>query len=166
MASGENKIVLGGRAFRGVPEGITIRHDHWLMSRLKSAGLGELKRELGETARAYAERLLSFLVVSDRALELAGGLLLPAEIAPKDWTPDVAKATTEFIGGLTAPEDHETMKLVLMSMLIPFFKRELDSLTSSEPSSAAAPVDEPESPGFAPATANGAASSGYSPSMT
>lgn len=158
MAPARNgEIELGGRAFRAVARS-TIRHDHWLMARMRRAGFGELAKLPDEGARVYAERLMAHLLLTDGALELYGGLLVPAELTDRQWTPEVAAETATFIGGLDSPEDHAQVRTLLLMLLIPFFERELDSSAGIEPSSGPehpAPDDPRE---FAHAAASGAQS--------
>jgi hypothetical protein len=164
MRPRDSKIVLGGREFRPSARS-TIRHDHWMMSRIRKAGITDIHQEPGEDARSYGLRVLDALLNGDLALELLGGVLVPAD-AKGPWTPEMAAETAAFVGGLEDPEDKRTKDVTLASLLIPFFARELASSTNTELPSDAAPGASPDVPEFARATASGAASSGFSQERT
>jgi len=158
----DSKIVLAGRAFDAAGPS-TIQQDHWMMTRVREAGLLLVEREPDEDPQAYGERMLDALLRSEQGLELLGGLLVP--VGQRRWTPEVALETAAFIGDLSAPEDKARVGALLASLLIPFLMRALASSTSSARPSGAAPDAPAPRPESARSMASGAASSGFSPGM-
>ncbi len=134
-------FTLGGREFRSLSQS-TIEHDMWVVARMRMAGIHEFYQHENETQFAFATRVINELIDSGQALEILGGLLLPAELDPLDWTPKVAAETAAFIRKLTDPEDKNLVQLLISRMLVDFFEtgtalRKIFQNSSSKPGPAA-----------------------------
>lgn len=145
----EGRVTLGGRAFRKI--GIaTLEHDFRLIGLLREIGLYEPYRLQSESPAEYGTRLLQDLIASGRAFDVLGHLLIPAEVPPENWTPEIARETAGFIGALTRPEDKEEIQALTLGFLLGFFEHGLSSWRLSTTSSESC---RSESPTATPATA-------------
>lgn len=125
------RIELGGRAF--VPVGtFTVRHHYETMALLARAGLSTPARAVEEELADYGRRILMQFVQAGVALDLVSHLVAPEGV---DWTPDVARATADFVGNLTSEEDKQRVDDVLVAALVPFFEAIGTSGTSMSTSS-------------------------------
>lgn len=126
--------VLGKRRFFSAPV-CTIQHSFFTAGLLRRSGLDRLQVEPGEAAEDFATRIVLETLAGGEALQLLGCLLLPEGIEPSSWRPELAQETAEFIGGLTAEEDHALVRSILIQALLSFFESGLVSLWTSRISS-------------------------------
>lgn len=145
----EGTIQLAGRKFRTIGNS-TLEHDVWVMGRLRQAGLDSLTLDAGEKPEDYAHRLLSQLLTSERALEIVGALIVPAELPSLKWTPRVARDTAVFLGRLADPRDKLEVQRLLLAVLVPFLESGLACLRRSP---AASGPSRPDAAGSAGGTA-------------
>ena len=141
-------IELGGRRFKRL-ECSTVKHDFWLMSQVREAGLDQVRiaSKKREDVEAAMEALLDRVILGGYALRLLGGLLLPEGMDPREWTPEVAAGITAHLELLTDPDEKSQIRPLVASMLAGFFASGLASLRISGASSSATKgeTDEPES---------------------
>lgn len=135
-------LTVAGRRFK--PPGVlTLRRDIFIMSRVRRAKLDSLPMNEGESAEAYAHRLLDYLMGYDEVMDLLGAMLVPENVDEKDWTPKLAAQIAETLGSLVDDEGKAAVRMVLISVLVPFLSSGLASLTitasSSGPVNAAPP---------------------------
>ena len=136
------RLSLGGRTFHAVPAGRgPLVQDLELLRHLERAGLDRLALDPGETAPAYAERLLHTLIASPHVLALLGCLITPEGVAPEDWTPKTGQETADFLGRLSDEEDKAEVRRLLVSVLIPFLERASASWLASRSGSEAAAAE-------------------------
>lgn len=129
-----DRLTLGGREFEPMTV-TTIEHDFWLMSRIRTAGLDAMEKGAEESPEEFVARILDQVIDSGSAFEVLGGLLMPAQLPPQQWTPAVAVETAKFIRGLTDPIDKAKVQSQMIAVLIGFFANGLTSLTTSRKSS-------------------------------
>jgi hypothetical protein len=122
--------VIGGVTYIPV-QNPTVRHDCWIMGRVKEAGLGEVELREGERPEDWAKRFMFQLMSSDSALLFMGGVLVPKDTV---WSPKVAQETARHLGDLTSDEDKEVIFGYLLTTLIAFFESGLTSLWSTRKS--------------------------------
>lgn len=122
-----DNITLGGREFR--PAAVfTIEHRIWSEGVLERANVIGATMEPGEDPDQFARRLWREMRSGPELYNLLAMMLVPAALQDTDWSPAVAKETAEFIRGLTAPEDYQTINDVALAMLTGFFASGTDSL--------------------------------------
>lgn len=132
-------IELAGRRFR-VITGSTVEHDHWYMRHVRAAGLDSVAMLEGETAEAFAYRVMGAVIDSGRVSVLLAGLLVPADAPGGQWSPAIAAATAEFISQLTDPESKNRVHGLTAGLVADFFAAGLTSSAASPLSSAGQPV--------------------------
>lgn len=140
-------VELGGLKFKRL-EGSTVKHDFWLMAQAREAGLDRIKiaSKKREDLDAALEEVIDKCITSGKALTLLAGLLLPENMTPREWKPEVAEGIAEHLSLLTDPKDKESIRPLVASMLSGFFMSGLASLqTSQGSSSGTAEADEPGS---------------------
>ena len=128
------RITLGGRDFEPMTV-TTIEHDFWLMSRIRTAGLDALEKGADESPEEFVARILQQIIDSGSAFDVLGGMLIPAQLRPQQWTPAIADETAKFIRELTDPIDKAKVQSQMIAILIGFFEGGLASLTTSRKSS-------------------------------
>lgn len=123
-------IRLGGRLFNVINyDVITVINESYIHALMRATGLDvPLPFKDGEDETAYQLRMQARVIDTLRLHELLGGFLLPAGKTEADWTPEMAKATADYIAGLTAREDREEVFRLAFMMNIYFFQEGLASL--------------------------------------
>lgn len=134
------KITLGGRRF-AVYESTSVAQDSAIAELLARAGIDPFApAAAGESEEAAA---LAFGAIHGAGvmLPLLGCMLLPegsrggrrsrlrralerwgvVRRAPAAWTPELAAATAEFLGGIDDPRDKGQIYAIFAQVLIPFF---------------------------------------------
>lgn len=123
-------ITIGGRDFRAVSNS-TIEHDFWVMDQVRGAGLDRIEMREGETQDQFVERIIIDSITTGRAFPLLGGLLMPADMLPEDWTPQIAHDTIEFLRKRTDESDKAKIKAQLVALLFGFFVKGVASPRTS-----------------------------------
>jgi len=126
----ERVFWLGGKPFVAVIDGTSLRDDY-VMRLAGRAGLREVALRNGETAEAFANRLLNDLVDAEVRHAILGGLLIPRGEKPESWTPEMAEETAKHLQHLTDPAEKVTLNGLTASFLGDFYARELGSLVNS-----------------------------------
>ncbi len=147
----EERITIGGREFKQMGVG-PVRQDLYVMQHARLAGLTGTKIAEGETPEEFVNRLIDSMIASGRALALLGGLLVPAELKPEEWTEEVAGSTAAFLGGLRDPEEKRKVYGEVASALLGFSVNGLGSWAASLQSSNA---DEKAEQGTNPPAGSG-----------
>lgn len=131
---------LAGRSLQLIVNG-PVKHDHFMFTQMAEAGLSQLNPAAGEDVQAYVDRVLDRMIVTGAALKLLGGLLAPAGLDLRKWTPEVAADMTTFLGELMTPEDKTLVRQLTAQAIVGFFQNGIASLatspTASTPSSPA-----------------------------
>lgn len=127
-------VTLGGRAFQIITNG-PVKHDFWMAARVREAGVDRVHLAPGQPVGVVVDALLDQLMTSGQSLVLLGGMLAPAELALRDWTPEVAADATAHIESLMAPADKQRVRGMVAQVLAGFFASGLASLTTSPTSS-------------------------------
>jgi hypothetical protein len=133
----------------------TVLHDLHFRKLVAQSGLSHLHIKVGEDPGMFARKLLDRLIEAGVVLELLGCLLIPLGKRDEDWTPDMARETAIFLGGLRAPEDKARIDSMICTLLLDFFVNGYSSLWTSPTSSVAEGMEE--EPGDAPAAGINAA---------
>ena len=118
------------------------------MRQIDAANVGSLDGPTaGESADAYVDAMVRRVIASGHALVLLGGLLAPAELELKHWTPAVAAEMTAFLGGLMSDDDKLAVRGLIAQTLLGFFLSAIGSAGISPTSSVVAPpVAAPDEP--------------------
>lgn len=124
------EITIEGKRFVTLQNG-TFAHDIWLTRKIREAGLANIKIEDGETEDAFIDRIAKAAYESGEALQMLGGLLIPAGTDPRQWTPQMAQQLAEFFGNVTDPQSKQVLRTQIASALFYFF---LSALASSKTS--------------------------------
>lgn len=124
------EITVEGKRFVTLQNG-TFAHDIWLTKKIREAGLANVKIEDGETEDQFIDRIAKTAYESGEALSMLGGLLIPAGIDPREWSPELAQHTAEFFGNVTDPQSKQVLRTQIASALFYFF---LSALASSKTS--------------------------------
>lgn len=161
---------LGGRSFRSAAE-TTLRQDQYCFGLIHECGLNAVSLQHGETAEAFARRLLGACMSSEKVFHLLGGLIVPTEASIEGWSPKVAAETALFLQVLKRDEDKAIIHGLIASMLADFLIAGISSLeVSSASSSSAGPgapqANLPEIPSETTDSAIGRDLSGFSPEAT
>lgn len=127
-------IELGGRKLRVLAQA-NIAHDFWLTRQIREAGIHKLELGAHQTAAQFADDVINRVMESGAALVLLGGLLAPADLAVKDWTPAIAADMTAFIETLTTDEDKIVVRGLVADAILAFFRTGLVSFSTSQTSS-------------------------------
>lgn len=130
------EVTIEGRKFKPVKNG-TFAHDIWITRKVREAGMSNVGLEEGETQDEFIDRFAARLWESGALLEILGGLLMPSDIEPKDWTPEMAKATSDFFGNVTEDESKKFLRMQAGGVLFYFFAT---ALSSSKTSTKSGPV--------------------------
>lgn len=117
-------IVIGGRAFKGAKNS-TMEHDVFVQGMIAKAKLGRLEMLSGETPEDFALRIFRRTAINSDVFLLLGGLLLPAELSPAQWTEDVAKETAHFLRKLTDDNDKKIVQGQILGAIMGFFQKGL-----------------------------------------
>ena len=129
--------VFGGRRFTSVPPAeLSVGQELRYMQLYAKSGLGDLTLQEGEDPRAFALRIVDELTAAGIVLEMLGSLLLPEDKEPKDWTPEMGKATAAFLSSLTGEENRAAVRAHVLTLVLDFFEAGLISFWSSRRSSA------------------------------
>jgi hypothetical protein len=123
-------IHISGREFKPVTDS-TLEHDIWTVQQLDRAGLRNMVMGEDETPDVFANRMMNALMMSGAVFELLGGLLMPAGVKGKDWTPDMAAETGRLFAAATGP-DKALIKAQLAGVVEVFLAQGLLSLTRSQ----------------------------------
>ena len=102
------ELTIEGKRFVPLANG-TFAHDIWITKKIREAGLAGdvLAMREGETQDQLIERVAISAYESGLALQLLGGLLIPADVDPRAWTPELAMqaqaATWAFYDAICVP---------------------------------------------------------------
>lgn len=132
--------MIEGREFVPVLNG-TFSHDIWLTKKIREAGLSGLALLDGETQDEFIDRIAMMAYESGLALELLGGLFMPADIDARQWTPEMAIQTSGFFGNVTNEQDKKTLRMQIASAIFYFFVNALASSATSLKSGAKTEAD-------------------------
>lgn len=114
-------FMLGGRAFAPIKNG-TMKRDLAMIGIEEAAGLlPDVEPLPGEDARAFAERMVLIVTRSGKFCDLLGGLMIPAELDPKAWTPEIGAQTAAHIEMVDDPAEKEILRGLAASLLASFF---------------------------------------------
>lgn len=119
---GTERITIGGRHFKYAGDVTTLRHDLATQAQLQRAGLSRLELLPAETPDDYALRIFRIAVGNGDMLSLIAHLLLPEELDPRKWTPEVAAEMAAFLGAMTDPEDKIRIQAILRDALVGFLQ--------------------------------------------
>jgi len=131
--------LIGDRRFVVISES-TVEQDLHFLALIKQAGIDEVIAQPGETAEAFARRLLEVTVASDKTLDLLGCLLVPTDSIPPGtdagdaWTREIAEETASFLGHLKSKADKAKLRSLILSLLLCFFDNGIVCLWSSRTS--------------------------------
>jgi hypothetical protein len=153
-------ITIGGRAFKGAKNS-TMEHDVFVQGMIAKAKLGRLEMLPAETPEDFALRIFRRAAVNSDVFLLLGGLLLPAELQPAQWTEDVAKETAHFLRKLTDENDKKIVQGQILGAIMGFFQKGL-AYSVTSPSFSRKAIVQPgrsESIEAQKSTGNGLASS-------
>ena len=150
------EITIEGKRFKPVHNG-PFAHDIWLTKKIREAGLAGIQLGEDETQDQFIERIAISAYESGLALQLLGGLFIPAEVEARDWTPEMAARTAEFFGNVIEPESKQALRMQIASALFYFFANALaTSKTSPKSGQARKEVDERHASEAASSTVTGA----------
>jgi len=124
------EITIEGKRFEPVRNG-TFAHDIWLTKKIREAGLAGLTIGDEETQDQFIERIAKSAYESGVALQLLGGLFMPAGVESRSWTPGLAEQTAEFFGNVTDPQSKQALRMQIASALFYFFASALASSKTS-----------------------------------
>lgn len=111
---------LGGRRWRIIASG-RLKREVWLDRLLLEAKLRDVELQPGESGEQFVSRLLDACILSGKAFELLGGLLLPQEIPDEAWTPARAAETAAFLENLQGEREKAAFRAMLVTALLGFF---------------------------------------------
>lgn len=124
------EITIEGKRFKPMQNG-SFAHDIWLTKKIREAGLAGIQIGEDETQDQFIERIAISAYESGLALQLLGGLFIPAEVEARDWLPELAMRTAEFFGNVTELESKKTLRMQIASALFYFFASALASSKTS-----------------------------------
>jgi len=130
------KLSLGGKVYYHAGIG-PIRQDLFLMMHARHAGLTGVSILPDETPEAFAQRILSAMISSGRALLILGTLLIPEGKKVEDWSEDLAYETAKDLGAIMDPDEKQRVYQQLLSAVLGFFENGLGSWVASTSSSRA-----------------------------
>jgi|SRR6185312_10974567 len=148
------EITIEGKRFVPMQNG-TFAHDIWLTRKIREAGLSDITLGADETQEKFIERIAISAYESGIALLLMGGLLIPADMEPRQWSPELAEQTAAFFGEVTDPESKQVLRTQIASALFYFFASALASSRTSPKFGTTAETDERHATEGASAMATG-----------
>jgi hypothetical protein len=110
------------------------------MRHVRAAGLDTIAMSEGESADAFAYRVMGAVIESGRVSLLLAGMLVPTDAPRAEWSPAIADATAEFISQLTDTESKNRVHGLTAALIADFFAAGLTSFAASPPSSAGQPA--------------------------
>jgi hypothetical protein len=123
-------ITIEGKRFEPIRNG-SFAHDIWLTKKIREAGLSNVAIGDDETEDQFIERIAMAAYESGAALELLGGLFIPAGADARSWTPELATQSAEFFGNVTDPESKRELRKQIAAALFYFFVNALASSKTS-----------------------------------
>ena len=129
-------IILGGLPYRAI-KNTTLQNDYYVMQQLQRSGIANITPDQGETAEAYAMRLMAAIVENGIPLKLLGGLIIPEEISDSGWTPEQAETTASLLAQLTDKADKNRVQALIIEVVKDFFREGLRFLKPFPPASPA-----------------------------
>lgn len=129
-------VELAGRKFQIIANG-PIKHDLWIAERVHASGMDGVTMGKDETPEQFVDALLAKLLASGAAMEFLGGMLAPADLDLRKWTPAIALDMATFVEELIAPEDKALVRGLLAQVVVGFFQSGLAYLRTSPTASAA-----------------------------
>lgn len=126
-------VHLAGKLFNVVNyDSISVRNEHYIMKLMRSTGLDrQMPLVDGETDEQYQLRVHAAAVDTLQLPELLAGYLLPLGKTEADWTPEMARQTAEFMGGLSNQDDKAEIHRLGLLVTFDFFRAGLDLLRHS-----------------------------------
>jgi hypothetical protein len=110
----------------------TLQNDYYVMRQLKLSGLHNITPNKSESAEDFAMRLMGAVIENGIPLQLLGGLIIPEEKKDKDWCPEMAEATAQWLGNLTDVKDKEKVQAIIIAVITDFFQQGLRFLNVSQ----------------------------------
>lgn len=123
-------ITIEGKRFEPMRNG-SFAHDIWLTKKIREAGLSNIAIRDDESEDEFIERIALSAYESGAALDMLGGLFVPAGTDPRVWTPGMAKDTADFFGNVTDPESKRELRKQIAAALFYFFASALASSKTS-----------------------------------
>jgi|1185.fasta_scaffold41111_2 hypothetical protein len=127
-------LTIGGRQFKLVKD-TNLRHDiltqcifHDLHRHSSSVQMLE-----GETPEEFAVRILRKVAQDGEIFLLLGHVLMPAEREGKEWTPQMAEETAEFLGSVVDDGDKLIVHQHIAAVFIGLFTNGLSSVMIRRP---------------------------------
>lgn len=152
-------ITLGGRRFVTVTDLTVGQHLHY-DNLVMNAGLRDARREPGEYTGDFEARLLRLMLnCQGMILELLGTHIIPEGKTSKDWTPQMAKETADFLSTVSGKEALDMVHNLFAHVYLDFFEHGLTSSGDSISSSAGRPEEDLQPIDQETDTANGVRSS-------
>lgn len=124
-------LILNGRKFVPIKTS-TFEHDLEAMRLIRMVGLNKMAILPGETSDAFADRIVEAAAQSEYLLPLLACVIIPEEIGPENWTPQVHKDISHFFAALTSDADKKTLMSELGSLLAGFFLKGLAASKTSQ----------------------------------
>jgi hypothetical protein len=142
----KTEYTFAGRKFRAL-EVSTLEHDIFFMNQVRAAGLDKFAVPEGEQPEQTTVRILHEVLASGKVFVILGALLIPADIADLDWTPELGAQTADFMRKLIAPDDKQQIQPLIISLVRHFFQSgavySTNSRSSLSRTASAAPVHVP-----------------------
>lgn len=124
------EITIEGKRFVPMQNG-TFAHDIWLTRKIREAGLAGIAIGDDETQDEFIDRIAVSAYESGLALQLLGGLFIPAGTEARDWTPELAAQTADFFGNVTDLDSKQALRMQIASALFYFFVNALAASKTS-----------------------------------
>lgn len=113
-------ISISGRDFKFVGDDIEPDHYHWVIAYLWPCKVEQVVRQAGEDDDAYALRIYTRIAEHPEFFKMMGGLIVPAELSPSEWSPWVAIDTGKFLSGISEIRDRVAFTRQAVDAVISF----------------------------------------------
>ena len=119
-------IVLGGRKLRTIQQP-TLRHQLYMNRFTRELGLEALAMNDGETPETFALRFAEDIDDKGRLFHLLAMILIDADLADRDWRPEMVDGFVAFLGDLQEEQDLRLAHGLIASSLLPFLSAGIES---------------------------------------
>lgn len=124
------QVELGGRKLRQIVRS-TVKHDLWLMDKIRRSGMREITMMVGESAEDFASRLLDTLIQSNSVTPLIAGCFMDEDMDDLKWSPESAMELAKFIDELDSEQDKSKVFEIVVSLVTSFLETGVVSLMTS-----------------------------------
>ncbi len=124
-------ITIAGKDYKPAINS-TMENDVFNQAMIARAGLDRLKLEAGETPEKFALRVYQNLAADIDVFMLLGGMIIPADKEPWEWSEEMAANTAMALRKCTDPADKKVIQTQISAAIVGFLRAELISIAFTQ----------------------------------